>query len=333
MMSVTNRIKGVFLPMKKQNRTMAAIKKQVFLILFLIVMTNLYPQETFVLPDVQKPHQIAVDGNDLYIFDEADYSLHIYTISPFALKLEIGKKGEGPHDFKYLPFVYVQPESLACTDFTKTIWYSKKGSVLKVKEYADFRDFDLASEMLLFPFKERYLRITADHGEQKRHVYLIDSEGKTIKELYEGPFTWRSDAPIHYRTDTLCYKNMIFIADTLKGFHITVFDDNGSQLRTIDKNQEVEKVRNRPLLHQYCVSEDKIYATTYKKEDDKTEMIILDLKGNILRKLYLPLDSIQPKRGVLRNDLFTVDRGKIYELIKNRESERWELLIKDLNHK
>ncbi len=308
------------------------MKKHISLSLVLIISANLYAQKKFALPDVQKPHQIAVDGNDLYIFDEADYSLHIYTISPFALKLKIGKKGDGSHDFKYLPFVFVQPEELACTDFTKSAWFSKKGKVLRIKEYADFSDFDISSEMLLIPIREHYLRITADHGENKRHVYLLDSEWKTIKELYEGPFTWRSEAPIHYRTDTFCYKDKIFIADTLKGFHITVFDDNGNHLYTIDKSQDVEKILDHPLLHQFCVSEDKIYTTTYKKENNQTEMIILDLKGNILRRLYLPLDSIQPKRGVLRYDLFTVDRGQLYELIKNKETERWEILITDLKY-
>ena len=300
------------------------MKKHFFLILILFVTANLNAQKTFVLADMQKPHQVAVDGNDLYIFDEADYSMHVYTISPFALKSKIGKKGDGPHEFKYLPFVYVQPETLAFTDFTKTIWFSKKGTVLKVKEYTDFKDFDLNSEMLLFPIKEHFLRITADHDQQKRHVYLLNSEFKTIKELYEGPFTWRSDSPVHDRTDTLCYKDLIFISDTQKGFHIIVFDDKGNHLLTIDKDQ---------LLHQYCVSNDKIYATTNKKKDNKTEMIILDLKGRILTRLYLPLTSIQPERGVLRYDLFVVDQEKLYEVIKNKETEKWELLITDLDWK
>lgn len=307
------------------------MKKYIFLILALFITVNLSAQKTFVLSDLQEPYQIAVEGNDLYIFDEADYSLHIYTISPFALKLKIGKKGDGPHDFKYLPFVYVQPESLACTDFIKTIWFSKKGTVLKLKQYADFENFSLNAEMLLFPVKEHFIQITADHDQQKRHVYLLDSEFKTIKELYEGSFIWRTGAPIHYRTDTLCYKNLIFISDTQKGFHIMVFDDKGNHLHTIDKSQDVEKVPNQPLMHQYCVSEDKIYATTYKKKDNKTEMIILNLKGRTLRRLYLPLASIQPKRGVLRYDLYVVDQEKLYEIIKNGETGRWELQITDLD--
>lgn len=306
------------------------MKKCVFLILTLIIVMNLSAQKKIDLPELQKPHQITVEGNDLYIFDEDDYSLHVYTISPFALKMKIGKKGDGPRDFKYLPFVYVQPKTLACTDFTKTIWFSKKGETLKVKKYSLFSDFDLNSEMLLFPIKENFLRITADHGWDKRHVYLLDSGFETIKELYEGPFIWQTGLPILYRTDTLAYKDLIFIADTQKGFYFEVFDAMGNHIRTIDKSKKVEKVPDQPLLHQYCVSDDKIYAATNKKKDDKTEMIVLDLEGRILRRLYLPLTSIQPERGVLRYDLFVVDQEKLYELIKNTETGRWELLITDL---
>ena len=304
----------------------------IFMVLTLFATMNLSAQKRIIISDLQKPHQIAVDGNDLYIFDESDYSLHVYTISPFALKFKVGKKGDGPHDFKYLPFVFVQPESLACTDFTKTIWFSKKGEVLMLKEYSDFENFDLNAEMLLFPVNEHFVQITADHDLQKRHVYLLNPEFKTIKELYEGSFVWRSDAPIRYRTDTLVYKNLIFVSDTQKGFHILVYDDQGNRLHTIDKSQDVEKVPNQPLLHQFSVSNEKIYATTYKKKNNKTEMLILDVEGSISKRLYLPLLSIQPKRGVLRYDLFVVDQEKLYELIKNSETGKWELLITDLEH-
>ena len=305
------------------------MNKSLFWILALFLTTHLSAQETIVLTDLQKPHQVAVDGNDLYIFDEADYSLHVYTISPFALKLKAGQKGDGPRDFKYLPYVYIQPASLTCTDFTKIIWFSKKGEVLKAMEFSELKDFDLNSEMLLIPVKENFLRITADHGQMKRHVYLLDSKFGTIKNLYEGPFVWQEGSATDVRTDTLSSQGLVFIADTL-GFRITVFDDKGNLLRTIDKSRDVEKISDRALLHQYCVSDGKIYATTYKKMDNKTEMLILDLEGRILRRLYLPLASIRPGRGVLRYDLFTVGLDKLYELIQNRETGKWELVVTDL---
>jgi len=305
------------------------MKRYLLGILALAVTANLSAQETIVLPDLQQPHQIAVDGNDLYIFDEADYSLHIYTISPLALKLKFGRKGDGPQDFKYLPLVYVQPESLTCTDFTKIIWLSKKGEVLKAMEFSELKDFDINSEMLLIPVKEHFVRITADHDRMKRHVYLLDSKLRTIKNLYEGPFVWQAGSATDTRTDTLSSQGMVFIADTL-GFHITIFDDKGNLIRTIDKSRDVEEVPDRARLHQYCVSDGKIYATTYSKKDNKTEMLVLDQEGRILRRLYLPLTSIRPQRGVLRYDLYAVSQEKLYELIQSRETGKWELLITDL---
>jgi hypothetical protein len=173
------------------------------------------------------------------------------------------------------------------------------------------------------------LRITADHAQMKRHVRLLDPEFRTIKNLYEGPFVWQQGSATDVRTDTLSSQGLVFIADTL-GFRITVFDDKGNLIQTIDKSRDVEKVSDRALLHQYGVSDGKIYATTYKKTDNKTEMLILDLKGRILRRLYLPLASIRPGRGVLRYDLFCVDQEKLYELIEDRETGKWALVITNL---
>lgn len=58
-----------------------------------------------------------------------------------------------------------------------------------------------------------------------------------------------------------------------------------------------------------------------KDFDLNSEMIILDLEGRILRRIYLPLASIRSERGVLRYDLFTVCQDKLYELVQNRASK------------
>ena len=305
------------------------MKKLICLFAALLMTGALSAQTTIVLPDIQKPHQIAADGNDLYIFDEADYSLHVYTISPFAPKLIFGQKGDGAHDFKYLPFVSIQPQTLTCTDFTKILWFSKTGQVLKAMEFSALQDFDINSEMLLIPVKKNYLRITADHNTMKRRVSLLDPQFKALKQLYEGPFVWQAGSATDVRTDTVSSEGLVFIADTDK-FLITTFDDQGALLRTIDKSKDIEKVQDRALLHQYCVSDGKIYATTYAKKNNLTEMLVLDLEGRILRRLYLPLTSIRPGRGVLRYDLFTVGQGKLYELVETKETGKWALLTTDL---
>lgn len=305
------------------------MKTRTLVLLILGIAAGVSAQTTVVVPDVRQPHQLAVEGNDLYIFDEADYSLHVYTISPFAPKLKIGQKGDGPRDFKYLPLVSVQPEFLTCTDFTKIIWYSKNGEFLKAKEFSALKDFDINSEMLLMPVKGNFLRITADHEKFKRRVFLLDPAFQTIKQLYEGPFIWMQGSATDIRTDTVSAQGLVFIADT-DGFRVSVFDDRGTLLRTIDESREVEKVQGRALLHQYCVSDNTIYATTYLKKDGLTEMLVLDLEGRLLRRLHLPLPSIKPERGVLRYELFTVGQDKLYELVQNKGTGKWELLVTDL---
>lgn len=298
--------------------------------LALAIAGGLSAQTTIVLPDLRQPHQIAVDGNDLFVFDEADYSLHVYAISPFAPKITIGRKGDGPRDFRHLPYVSLQPETLTCTDFTKIIWYSRTGEVLKAMEFSELKDFDINSEMLLIPVNENFVRITADHDRFKRRVSLLDSRFKTLKFLYEGPFIWPVGSPTDIRTDTLISQGLIFIADTQK-FLFTVFDDKGNLLRTIDKSRAIEAIPDRALLHQYCVSDSKIYATTYTKKGDLTEMLILDLEGRFLQRLFLPLTSIRPERGVLRYDLFTVSQDRLFELVREKNTEEWRLLITDLS--
>jgi hypothetical protein len=299
-------------------------------ILVVSIAASVSARQTAVLADLQKPHQIVVDGNHLYVFDEADYSLHVYTMSPLAPTLRFGRKGDGPHDFKHLPFAFVQPESLVCTDFTKVIWFSKKGEVLRAMPFSALKDFDLSSEMLLVPVGDRFLRITADHGQLKRRVYLVNSRFTTLRMLYEGPFVWMQGSRTDFRTDTVTSGGLVFVSDTFKGFYISVFDGKGTLLRTIDRSADVEEVPGRARLHQFCVSDGRIYATTYKKVDGKTEMIVLDLEGRILRRLYLPLASIRPERGPLRYDLFTVNHGKLYELVRNDQKGVWELVVTDL---
>lgn len=176
----------------------------------------------------------------------------------------------------------------------------------------------------------RFLRITGDHGKLKRFVDLLDSRFAFVRTLYEGPFVWMQGSRTDFRTDTIVSGGLAFVADTFKGFYFSVFDSDGTLLRTIDRTADVEEIPGRARLHQFSVSENRVYATTYKRLDGRTEMIVLDLEGRILQRLYLPLASIRSSRGVLRQDLFTVSQGKLYELVQDAGTGIWQLLVTDL---
>jgi hypothetical protein len=258
----------------------------------------------------------------------------VFSLNPISFKFQLGKKGDGPHDFKYLPYVFVHDKFISCTDFTKTIWYNKNGKVIKVKNYSEFKDFDLNSEMLLIPSShDTLVRITCDHERSKRDVVLLDSNFNFITKLHQGPFVWKQTDPIPYRTHTQIYKDRIFISDSEKGFFIKVFNIKGEHLKTIDKSKSVgPAVPPYPLLHHFIVKDNKIYVTTFKKRDHLQEMIIMDLKGNILKRIFLPIPAIKSQRGSLRFDLFDIHDGKIYQLLKDNEAKKWRLHISKIKY-
>ena len=144
------------------------------------------------------------------------------------------------------------------------------------------------------------------------------------------------------------YKDKIFIGDAAKGFYIAVFDESGNQLYEINnkyeklkiseehKKEETEKLKDTfywknfrrlfrivfpeyfPAFRSFSISDDKIYFPTYRKVNKDREVIITDLHGDILKKIFLP-----------NVKLYAFDEGKYYYLSKNEDNE-WELHIRDI---
>lgn len=146
------------------------------------------------------------------------------------------------------------------------------------------------------------------------------------------------------------------VADTRKGCYFEVFSENGSKLYTI--NKKVEKIRlteaykkrrlesfkkftgpmwesiNKrtfvfpeffPSILTFLIKDGKIYVSTYNRKNNKTEFIVLDLQGNILKKTFIPVKLVY--QGIPG---FTISKGKFYQIIDNEDTEVWELHIHDI---
>jgi len=114
--------------------------------------------------------------------------------------------------------------------------------------------------------------------------------------------------------DYLVYKDRIYVADSLKGLSISIFDENGSFLyeihHPVDRikiprgfGPEVVKAwresrywtKNSPTMNpivpdyfpafiSFKISGDRIYAVTPVRKGDSHEVIVMDLKGGILER-------------------------------------------------
>jgi len=311
---------------------------------------------------------MAVAGNDLFVVDE-NHRVRAYSLEPFAPRFTFGGKGAGPRELQYLPSLWVSADAVVASDFMKSLWYSRSGEFVKAMPYSDFPDFDPGQEMQLFPAGDRLIRNIVDHAGRKRTVILLDAERRPLGTLYEGLFDWNQvGGPngfnlLAHRIEVAAGDGEIFVSDTEKGFFIRIFDLEGNSIGTIDLNDAEEPIavtaadRERileevrltrpenvyrfavanarvpdsfPRIHQIGVSGGRLYVTTPRETNGLHEMLVLDTRGKVLERLFLPLESFHHFRGPFRSDLFAVSGGALYELVPDPETRAWRVLRTDL---
>ena len=73
----------------------------------------------------------------------------------------------------------------------------------------------------------------------------------------------------------------------------------------------------------FSIADQRIFIPTYKKQEGKNEFIVLDVKGNLLEKIYLPFAD----RQLLLPYPYSIKNGRYYQLVDNEETGEWELHI------
>ena len=156
----------------------------------------------------------------------------------------------------------------------------------------------------------------------------------------------------------------IFLADSRKGFFISVFNQKGDLLYEINNKYKKIKVpeafeeeymreerksenwERLKMLYNYVfkeyyppfftfkVSDRKIYAVTYEKTEEKYEVVVMDPGGNVLKRSFaFPLDPT--KREVHGfppySTTYDISKDHIYYLVEDPEAETWELYVSPLD--
>jgi hypothetical protein len=162
--------------------------------------------------------------------------------------------------------------------------------------------------------------------------------------------------------DLAVAEGKIFVADTRKGFHIAVFDSSGVPLYEINQNyvalpvppdyistlkkklnetqgwlNKVADIKFRdffPAFYSFKIADGKIYVSTYAEKDGLHELVIMNLRGDILERSFsFPLDpsydSMYNNFNVAK-DRYAISADKIYYLAKNTKDGSFEVRIEEL---
>jgi hypothetical protein len=162
------------------------------------------------------------------------------------------------------------------------------------------------------------------------------------------------------------FNDQIFIERSPQGFFIDVFDSEGNKLRQITMDYKQVKVTDKdkveimnkfqeeptikmqsksmggwntfkkifnfvfsefyPPIQDFEVTGNKIFIKTFNVNGEKEEILVTDLNGKFLKKLFLPkyeYTTLLSKR--MAAIMQVIHQNKCYYLLENEDNEEWEL--------
>ena len=206
------------------------------------------------------------------------------------------------------------------------------------------------------------------------NISIYDPDLNKIKDIHQGDYWFqnlthskKNSLPLYIQFPQFhVYDNKIFPKGLEEDFVINVFAASGQKLYSI--NREYKKIKmteadKKRYLDYFKTSrvfgkaydqmkprlEFPVYfpalqtvrytAVTYGKKKGKTEVLVLDLKGKLLKTVFLPFHQKDDELAMtlenrvsrqVTNSTFAIKNGKFYQVLENRDKESWELHIHEI---
>jgi hypothetical protein len=309
-----------------------------------------------IIAELVNPDSIAIDQNQVYITEGT--SIYIYDLENFKMKSKFGKMGEGPKEFMANrqtgnpPLtINVQTNNIIVNSLNKLSFFSKDGKFKNEQKVGAFSD-------RFIPLGKGFAAqtLTAEEGKRYWTLDIYDSNINKVKEVFKIKHHFQGVGKgfkvLQESRLYAAYDDKLFVAWD-KDFNIQVFDSRGEKLYAINSNYKklpvTEEDRGKiieyfktnprtkelyeiikpiqfpgyyPAIQNMQVNDGRIYAITFEKSNAKTQCLIFDLKGKLLKTVYLDLKTMD----IFAVYPFTVNNGNIYHLVES-EDETWVLYI------
>lgn len=314
------------------------------------------------LEGLARPEKIVVDEDALYVLEGA--YVFIYSLKDCRLIKKFGKKGNGPGELnpllRYKLHMEVFNEEIILNSRFKIVFYTSRGEFKKEKRIP----FTVLQVIPIDENFAIIKQVFNEKGTNSVGLEFYDSGFKKFKTAYSRTYPhFRKSGRIDMLPHLIFirkYDNKIFSFDQKGDFVINVYDSSGKHFKKIKAEYKKRKVtkeyinktwewarkdirlrslseeRRRmayfpdyfPVMKNFVVNDNKIYVHTYqmKTGEDKSEFVIIDFKGKILKKIYLKGADI----NTIEFAPYSFKKGKYFCLFENPETEKIELHIEKI---
>ncbi len=328
--------------------------------MFLIMGPGLFAESRITLSELTYPKKISIGEKNIYISEKS--SVHIYSKKDLKYITSFGSKGEGPQEYllnSMSGFANIRMntsiENIVITSLSKVTIYSLNGVYQKTIKIP-------STYFQVIPLKEKYL-VWTDLIDKKNNRFRIlniaDKKLEKLNEFIRPPHDLDAIKGLfYYRTyyGFKQYNNKIYVCHS-GDFSIDVFDTNGR--KTGEIKHMVEKIKftkedgaaiinqlkldqpavykyfakkiffpeNFPAIRSFRVVDDKIYVFTYNNRNGKTQCLVFNLNGNLLKDTFIFLKEISIRKWFP----FEIKDNKVYQLVENEDAEEWELVVSKID--
>lgn len=328
-------------------------------------------ERVIALPELESPRQIVVEKERVYFVDRRD--VVIYYLSDGLFLKKIGKLGQGPGEFTMGPSrLAVLGDRLIVQDLRSSECFNLEGIRIGGNNDPDpiafYQFLPVGRNFVGFPM------LRNDDGSLAGPSGRIYGSNLKLKRKFFGELPALPPAPpppgsekpagrsdqllIRDYGDYAVYEDRIYVADSRRGFSISVFDENGILLCEIKHPVDKVKVPRSfvdevvkewkaskdwqtdyshvnpvvpeyfPALIDFKIDHGRIYALTAAKKDDLYEIIVMDLEGKILgREFRFPL---QPnfEMPFFNGFKYDIEGNKLVWFDYNDDKDTYELHIR-----
>lgn len=303
------------------------------------------------LNELYNPIYIAVNSNYLFVSDNSQ--IKMYFLNTFKIAKILGKKGEGPGEFRGAVFPQIFSNSVMISSSFKVCFFSFEGKLLKELKTKLIRNF----------VRKLGDKFVCDSVKREDDFYILYNiyNKNFIKEktFYKGKWSIHLDRSRDlfetYFYDV--YKDKIYFAyrDEFKigavdknGVEISLIKINPKKIPFTDKNwndifsnislnpnnkafvnslkKSATKPKFFPDIRTCSIANNKIYVFTYLKKKSLSECLIFSTNGEFIKKVFVPFRATSD----LNIHPFTIANNKIYQLVENIDKETWELFIDEI---
>lgn len=346
-------------------------KSYCIVLLTLFLFSFAFPNKSGTLTEIVKPDFFTLSDNGVFILERG--TIYKYSVKDLSLTGKFCRQGEGPGEIKisdyYSSSIIVLPDSIFVDSFDKILYFSDGGKLIKERKKR------VGSATQILPVGKNFAAKKLDRSNSKKEIFVLnvyDSEMKIIKELYrqESPVQRLSTVMVPDSLYFCVVDNKIFVEESTKGFFIEVFNERGDKLYQIEKKYEKVAVTDRdreeiiglykadpivkkigfeflkgrikfiypdfhPVIQGITGFDNKLYVRTYTTRDNKEKYVVMDLKGKVLGKVYMPAmekASVMARINGIDKRLCSIYNNKFYYLKENMEEE-WELHAEEITYR